>query len=608
MLKVASVIGRRFQVRALQDTFPIVNDRPNVRTYVGEGLRSTLIEVDISEPHVSYMFQHVITQQVAYKLLLVDQRKQLHRSVAEWHERVEWEQRTARAGVLAFHWKQAGEPDKAIGYLEQAGELSLRNGAYSEAVEFFENAMNLHDSATKTIHPPRRARWHRQLAEAYLGLGQLVTSREHLSQALALLGHAVPESKANLMTDLAIQVGKQLWRRLTSPLRRRALQCDPSLGDRFLEAARAYERLAEIFYLSNERERLIHALLTTLNLAERAGPSPELARAYANSCFAAGLAQLHPLAKGYSRGGLETAYKIEDPAAAAWGHEITGVYYLGLGQFDQASERFEKAIDGYRRLGDWQHWGENVAAHAQAAYYCGDIPRGEAAWNSVYVKALERGDELQLAWGLNGRAEGLLRRGGEGHAEQAVALLEQALQVFSGNVDRVSHIGSYGLLALAQLRRKDATAARAAADAGSQLARELGAPNAYYTLNGFAGVARTYLSLWELAEPGDDACWPSLTRQACKALTRYARVNSKLKMLSRFQQDDSLEFLADLSVSGPVSMLLIVSSQSFSGVVVAIEARLASRAVCFCQRLVHHRRRRPGGSAGGGRSARGTGI
>ena len=76
----------------------------------------------------------------------------------------------------------------------------------------------------------------------------------------------------------------------------------------------------------------------------------------------------------FSRG-TETAYKIEDPAAAAWGHEITGVYYLGLGQFDQASERFEKAIDGYRRLGDWQHWGENVAAHAQAAYYCGDIPR-----------------------------------------------------------------------------------------------------------------------------------------------------------------------------------------------------------------------------------------
>ena len=102
MLKVASVIGRRFQVRALQDTFPIVNDRPNVRTYVGEGLRSTLIEVDISEPHVSYMFQHVITQQVAYKLLLVDQRKQLHRSVAEWHERVEWEQRPPAPACWRF--------------------------------------------------------------------------------------------------------------------------------------------------------------------------------------------------------------------------------------------------------------------------------------------------------------------------------------------------------------------------------------------------------------------------------------------------------------------------------------------------------------------------
>lgn len=523
-LKVASVIGRRFQFRALQDNFPIIENRPHVRDYVGEGLRSNLIEVEIPDPSLTYIFQHVITQQVAYELLLFDQRKQLHRSVAEWHECVEGDQRTARAGVLAFHWQQAGQPDKAIGYLEQAGELSLRNGAYKEAVEFFESAIDLHDSATETIHPTRLARWHRQLAEAYLGLGKLATSREHLIQALALLGQAVPQTNVYLMADLAIQIGKQVWRRLASPLRRHVRRCDPSFADEFLEAARAYERLAEIFYLSNEREQLVHAILTTLNLAERAGPSPELARAYANNCFAAGLAQLHSLAKSYAREGLETARQIDDPAATAWGQGVTGVYYLGLGQFDEASRQFEKAIDGYRRLGDWQHWGENVAAHAQSAYFHGDIPRGEELWNELYAKALERGDELQLAWGLNGRAEGLLKRGGEGHAEQAVALLEQALPVFSENVDRVSHFGTFGLLALAQLRVKDAAAARKAADAGSQLAHELGAPNAYYTLNGYAGIARTYLALWESAELGDDASRPSLTRQACKALSKYARI------------------------------------------------------------------------------------
>ena len=91
----------------------------------------------------------------------------------------------------------------------------------------------------------------------------------------------------------------QLVRRLKPRSLRRLKSRETSTSAPLLDSAKCYERLAEIFYLSNERKELLNALVTTLNLAERAGPSAELARAYANSCFAAGLAGLHRLARSY---------------------------------------------------------------------------------------------------------------------------------------------------------------------------------------------------------------------------------------------------------------------------------------------------------------------
>jgi tetratricopeptide (TPR) repeat protein len=292
---------------------------------------------------------------------------------------------------------------------------------------------------------------------------------------------------------------------------------------RCLESARIYERLGEIYYLSNERERLVHALLSTLNLAERAGPTPELARAYANSCFVAGLAHLHWAAKTYAQNGQEIARIVDDPAASAWVLEVMGIYNLGMGRLEEAQRPFTQAFQITEQIGDWQHWGTILAADAQAEYYAGKTIQGRLKWCELHSKATSRGDELQQAWGLNGRAEAHLRLGGDGHAEQAVECLKEALRLYDKNVDRVSQFGSYGLLALARWRQRDVSSALKAAHAGMQLAIELAAPTGYYTLNGYFGVARTYLALWESADQGSPPNTPRLAVQACRALERYAR-------------------------------------------------------------------------------------
>jgi hypothetical protein len=57
-----------------------------------------------------------------------------------------------------------------------------------------------------------------------------------------------------------------------------------------------------------------------------------------------------------------------------------------------------------------------------------------------------------------------------------------------------------------------------------KLAYKLGAPNGYYSLNGYFGVARTYLTLWEQSTGTDGLDLPKLTSQACQALRRYSRI------------------------------------------------------------------------------------
>ena len=521
-IKVASVIGRHFPYHALEANFPISDSRLHLREHLVAGLNADLIEVDVPEPPVTYRFQHVITQQVAYDLLLFDQRRQLHRTLAEWHQAQREQGVMVSDAALATHWQRAGEAEKAVVHYEAAGRAALRNGAYAEAAEFLTACIELSAPPETSDDRLRRAIWQRQRGEAHLGLGKLAAGQQQLEEALTLLDHRVPHTQLGIFANVAGQLLRQTVRRVFRRQRRAVEEPLPASLSRALEAARAYERLAEVFYLANDKPRLVQSLLATLNLAEKAGPSAELARAYANASFSAGLARLDRVARHYAQAGATTARLVDDPSATAWVVQVEGIRHLGMGRLPRSREALQQAIDIYRQLGDRQHQGECVAAMAQAAYFQGPLDEGEALWSQLHDDSQQRGDELQQAWGCNGMAEANLRRGGTARAEQAVELLETALRIFANNVDRISKFGSYGLLAVAQARLGKRDAAHQAAAAGLELADELGSPTGYYSLNGYANVAAVFLFLWEQADADKTDALRQQASRACAALDRYA--------------------------------------------------------------------------------------
>ena len=110
---------------------------------VGALEASGLIGLAAMEPELEYLFRHWLVQDAAYESLLKQERRQLHRLVGEALEVLYPERRSELAGVLAMHFEQVGDTEKALEYLAAAGRFALERNAITEAYSAFDRAAKL---------------------------------------------------------------------------------------------------------------------------------------------------------------------------------------------------------------------------------------------------------------------------------------------------------------------------------------------------------------------------------------------------------------------------------------------------------------------------------
>jgi tetratricopeptide (TPR) repeat protein len=197
---------------------------------------------------------------------------------------------------------------------------------------------------------------------------------------------------------------------------------------------------------------------------------------------------------------------------------------VGVGKWQDARLVLEQAADICDQLGDRRRWGTNWTLLAQVAYYEGDFARGAEMFEQLHDEARHSGDVLQQAWALGGQGQNMLRLG---RLEHAGELLEQANTALAENRELPSQISNDGLLAVCWLRRDDLPRAHEAARATAALLESVAVPAAYYLIEGYAGVAETYLALWEASggtAPAERMALALRAEQACTALANYARI------------------------------------------------------------------------------------
>ena len=142
LLLDAAVVGKTFWRGALER---MVDGRNELSELLGALERRDLIVRDTAsaiEGEQQFVFKHVLIRDVAYELLPRVDRRARHARVAEF-----FENRTSELGeiatALARHWRDAGDPQRALGYFIRAGEQAERGWAKDQAAILYKEALEL---------------------------------------------------------------------------------------------------------------------------------------------------------------------------------------------------------------------------------------------------------------------------------------------------------------------------------------------------------------------------------------------------------------------------------------------------------------------------------
>jgi tetratricopeptide (TPR) repeat protein len=511
LVEAASVLGREFQLEALAALLRV--DPSSLAGSLRE-LATKGIVVEVSGDR--HRFAHDHLRAIAYDAIPIDRRSALHRTTALVLEPRVDAPGGVRSAELAYHFKEGRERAKAVTYLEKAVAQAVAMFANREAARLFRDLLELTARDVDAGATLRRARWERGLGDALHGDGQLEESRAHLENALRLLGHAPPAPGRKLGLATAAQLFEQAARRIVPPS-----ACTRAPGTPAdLEAAQAYDRLLQIFYYTGAQVEMLHATLKTLNLSERGGPSPELARAYAIAHAVAGVIPFRSLAEAYLENATDILNAAPDPAVESYLLLLTGGYRAGLAEWELAGLAFDRGL--------------SIATGLSFHRRCDEIRLGRGTWTFVRAQFEEaaldtdtdvmvsrRGDPQAHAWRVLLRVQALLALGDVDKAGRLAREAEDRLK----DLQRSERLWTFAVLATIALRRRRFDDAyRLATQALEQITAA--PPVAFYCVEAYSMVCDVYLSLWERGRSptGAGRDLPARAASACDALRAFARI------------------------------------------------------------------------------------
>jgi len=135
VLTSASVLGRTFGLELIEAVAGLGTSP--VRQSVHHLLRLDLLREESSGAKPVYRFKHALIQEAAYHTLVGPKRATLHRRAAEWYEAYYADRLERVYGLIAHHWFESDDHDKAARYLKLAGDQALAEWALDEAVRHY---------------------------------------------------------------------------------------------------------------------------------------------------------------------------------------------------------------------------------------------------------------------------------------------------------------------------------------------------------------------------------------------------------------------------------------------------------------------------------------
>jgi tetratricopeptide (TPR) repeat protein len=346
VLQSASVIGRLFRRRVLEH---LAQREGALDAALAELEDRQLIYEERAIPEEEYSFQHVLTQETVYQNILRRRRMVFHRQVAEALEELYVESLEAYYEQLAYHYERGGVQEKALEYLERAGDKAQAQYANATAEGYYRDVVERLDTLGQ-VQDAARVRGK---------LGAVLTTMARFEEALSVLEQAAEASRV--------------------------------AGDQE-GLARSLAHIGWVYTFRGAPDEGIARLQSGLESLATSATSPGLAEVYL---------ALAPLFSTSGRYGecLAVAERAYDLALALEDERLLGraalLRGLGLqliGQVDAAQLCREEALRLSEKVGD---------------FFCLSITLGDEA------EALYRQGEFEQSWSYNARALALAERRGD---------------------------------------------------------------------------------------------------------------------------------------------------------------------------------------------------
>ena len=195
-MRVASVIGRLFPLAMVWGVHPELGQIQEVQSDLQHLSALELTPLDSADPELTYLFKHVLTQEIAYESLLYSTRAVLHDQIGQYIERTYAGDLDRYLALLAFHFEHSeNEPKKRI-YLRRAGEAA--QAAYANTV-----ALNYFDKLRPLLPPAAQAEVWFRIGQVHDTTGQWVDA-EVAYRAAAALAEAHGQQPLHIRSRLEI--------------------------------------------------------------------------------------------------------------------------------------------------------------------------------------------------------------------------------------------------------------------------------------------------------------------------------------------------------------------------------------------------------------------
>ena len=345
VLSVAAIIGRVVPRSLL---IRVLADADRSEEIVLAALDAAcLARLLAEEGEHSYQFAHDLVREAVVTDLTAARRSRLHRQVAE---ALEQEPGEAPVERLGYHFAQSEVPEKAVVYLERAGDRARTRYALAEAISYYRQVVERLDALGRTTDAA--------LVREKLG-AVLVTTAQYDDAmsvlAAAVAAHRFAGDEERLLATVA-QVG---WIY--------AMRGIPGEGITYLTpfieqsapaprhprgAAAVYAALAHLYYLGGQYREQLPAAEQAVACARATQDAQLLCQAAFEHGTALVFHGRFSEALTLLEDTIPLAEEIGDPSTLCWLLSSASTIYHFRGQWDKDQRCIDQALELAERLGD----------------------------------------------------------------------------------------------------------------------------------------------------------------------------------------------------------------------------------------------------------------